>query len=52
MTVVEVYACGKIVERPDNKSLLPPTIVSLLVEGIANNTTGSVFAAEVIHTRT
>ncbi|GER44799.1 calcium-transporting ATPase 8 family protein [Striga asiatica] len=46
MTVVEVYACDKKIDPPDNKSLLPPTAVSLLFEGIAQNTTGSVYVAE------
>lgn len=49
MTVVEAYACGKKINPPDNKSLLPPGIVSLLIEGIAQNTTGSVFVPEVIY---
>lgn len=51
MTVVEAYACGKKINPPDNKSLLPPGIVSLLIEGIAQNTTGSVFVPEVIYNR-
>ncbi|KAI3447345.1 hypothetical protein Pfo_004010 [Paulownia fortunei] len=46
MTVVEAYACGKKIGPPDNKSLLPPTVISLLIEGIAQNTTGSVFVPE------
>ncbi|KAK6126567.1 hypothetical protein DH2020_039678 [Rehmannia glutinosa] len=46
MTVVEVYACEKKIDPPNNKSLLTPTVVSLLIEGIAQNTTGSVFVAE------
>ncbi|KAL0410263.1 UNVERIFIED_CONTAM: Calcium-transporting ATPase 10, plasma membrane-type [Sesamum latifolium] len=46
MTVVEAYACGKKVDPPDNKSLLPPRVISLLVEGVAQNTTGSVFVPE------
>lgn len=49
MTVVEVYACGKKIDSPDNKSLLPPMVVSLLTEGIAQNTTGSIFVPEVIN---
>lgn len=43
MTVVEAYICGKKIDPPDNKSLLPPRITSLLNEGIAQNTTGSVY---------
>ncbi|GFP89170.1 calcium-transporting ATPase 8 plasma membrane-type [Phtheirospermum japonicum] len=46
MTVVEVYACEKKIDPPDNKSRFPSTVVSLLFEGIAQNTTGSVFVAE------
>ncbi|XP_011094128.1 calcium-transporting ATPase 10, plasma membrane-type isoform X2 [Sesamum indicum] len=46
MTVVEAYACGKKIDPPDNKSLLPPSVISLLVEGVAQNTTGSVFVPE------
>lgn len=47
MTVVEAYVCGKKVDPPDNKALLPPKLSSLLIEGIAQNTTGSVFIPEV-----
>ncbi|XP_047968841.1 calcium-transporting ATPase 10, plasma membrane-type-like isoform X1 [Salvia hispanica] len=46
MTVVEAYVCGKKTDSPDNKSLLPPRMISLLIEGIAQNTTGSVFLTE------
>ncbi|KAI3443397.1 hypothetical protein Pfo_000062 [Paulownia fortunei] len=46
MTVVEAYACGKKIDPPDNKSLLPPRVISLLIEGITQNTTGSVFVPE------
>lgn len=46
MTVVEAYVCGKKLDPPDNKSLLPPKLTSLLIEGIAQNTTGSVFIPE------
>ncbi|XP_057805178.1 calcium-transporting ATPase 8, plasma membrane-type [Salvia miltiorrhiza] len=46
MTVVEVSACGKKIDPPDNKSLLPSKVISLLIEGIAQNTTGSVFVPE------
>lgn len=51
MTVVEAYACGKKTDPPDNKSLFPPRMISLLIEGIAQNTTGSVFVPEVIYNR-
>ncbi|CAA2987917.1 calcium-transporting ATPase 10, plasma membrane-type [Olea europaea subsp. europaea] len=43
MTVVKAYSCGNKIDPPDNKSLLPPNIISLLIESIAQNTTGSVF---------
>ncbi|KAL3533287.1 hypothetical protein ACH5RR_006808 [Cinchona calisaya] len=46
MTVVEAYVCGKKVDPPDNKSLVPPKLTSLLIEGIAQNSTGSVFLPE------
>lgn len=47
MTVVEAYVSGRKVDPPDNKSLLPPKLTSLLIEGVAQNTTGSVFISEV-----
>lgn len=50
MTAVVAYACGKKIDLPDNKSLLPPKVMSLLIEGIAQNTTGSVFVPEVCFT--
>ncbi|KAF5954888.1 hypothetical protein HYC85_007744 [Camellia sinensis] len=43
MTVVEAYIGGKKYEHVDNGSVLPPMVKSLLIEGIAQNTTGSVF---------
>lgn len=46
MTVVEAYVGGKKTESPDNGSVLPPKVKSLLIEGIAQNTTGSVFVPE------
>ncbi|KAL4590044.1 hypothetical protein LXL04_002962 [Taraxacum kok-saghyz] len=46
MTVVEVYICGKKIDPPNNTSELPSTLVSLLIESIAQNTTGSVFLPE------
>ncbi|KAL3500795.1 hypothetical protein ACH5RR_039888 [Cinchona calisaya] len=46
MTVVEAYVCGKKVDPPDNKSLVPPKLASLLVEGTAQNFTGSLFLPE------
>ena len=34
-------------DLPESKSQLPPILSSLLIEGIAQNTTGSVFVPEV-----
>lgn len=48
MTVVEAYICGKKIDPPNNTSELPSGIVSLLIESVAQNTTGSVFMPEVI----
>ncbi|XP_010443383.1 PREDICTED: calcium-transporting ATPase 8, plasma membrane-type-like isoform X2 [Camelina sativa] len=42
MTVVESYAGGK----KTDTAQLPPTITSLVVEGISQNTTGSIFVPE------
>ncbi|KAM0017791.1 putative P-type Ca(2+) transporter [Helianthus debilis subsp. tardiflorus] len=46
MTVSEAYICGKKIDPPDNKSELSSGLVNLLIEGIAQNTTGSVFLPE------
>ncbi|XP_071724410.1 calcium-transporting ATPase 10, plasma membrane-type-like isoform X2 [Rutidosis leptorrhynchoides] len=46
MTVVEAYICGKKIDPPNNTSELPARIVSLLTEGVAQNTTGSVYLPE------
>ncbi|XP_057501370.1 calcium-transporting ATPase 10, plasma membrane-type-like isoform X2 [Actinidia eriantha] len=46
MTVVEAYIGGKKTESPDNESVLPPLVKSLIMEGVAQNTTGSVFVPE------
>ncbi|CAL9183486.1 unnamed protein product [Musa hybrid cultivar] len=46
MTVVEAYVSGRKINPPDNAELLSSTASSLLIEGIAQNTTGSVFKAE------
>ncbi|KAK3007639.1 hypothetical protein RJ639_013107 [Escallonia herrerae] len=46
MTVVEAHVCGKKIDPPDNRSLFPSEVASLLIEGIAQNTTGSVFMPE------
>lgn len=46
MTIVEAYSGGQKIDPPDSKSQLPPILSSLLMEGIAQNTTGSVFVPE------
>ncbi|CAL9112259.1 unnamed protein product [Musa textilis] len=46
MTVVEAYVGGRKINPPDNAELLSSTASSLLIEGIAQNTTGCVFKAE------
>ncbi|KAL0726682.1 hypothetical protein Bca4012_022775 [Brassica carinata] len=46
MTVVECYAGFQKMDPPDSSSKLPPAFTSKLVEGIAHNTTGSVFRSE------
>jgi len=46
MTVVEAYICGKKIDPPNNTSELPSGVTSLLIEGVAQNTTGSVFLPE------
>ncbi|KAL3745858.1 hypothetical protein ACJRO7_014889 [Eucalyptus globulus] len=46
MTVVEAYVGGVKVDSPYSSSQLPMTMVSLLIEGIAQNTNGSVFTPE------
>ncbi|KNA25604.1 hypothetical protein SOVF_005140 isoform B [Spinacia oleracea] len=42
MTVVEAYANGKKFDPPNDGSLLSPMFSSVLIEGIAQNTTGCV----------
>nr|CAB3445801.1 unnamed protein product [Digitaria exilis] len=46
MTVVQSIVCGVKREAPANVDNLSPTVVSLLLEGIAQNTSGSVFEAQ------
>ncbi|XP_059665845.1 calcium-transporting ATPase 8, plasma membrane-type-like [Cornus florida] len=47
MTVVEAYVGGSKLDSPEDGSLFPPTVKSLLIEGVAQNTTGSVFMTKV-----
>ncbi|KAG1326882.1 putative Calcium-transporting ATPase 5, plasma membrane-type [Cocos nucifera] len=46
MTIVEAYIGGKKIDPPDNIELMSCTAISLLIEGIAQNTTGNVFEPE------
>ncbi|KAJ0984186.1 hypothetical protein J5N97_002542 [Dioscorea zingiberensis] len=46
MTVVTAYVGGKKIDPPDNSEQLSPTATNLLIEGIAQNTTGNVFVPE------
>ncbi|XP_030971545.1 calcium-transporting ATPase 9, plasma membrane-type-like [Quercus lobata] len=46
MTVVEAYVGKKNINPPDESSQLHPMVSSLLIEGIAQNTTGSVFLSK------
>lgn len=47
MAVVEAYVGEKKTDHPENKSELSPVLYSLLIEGIAQNTNGGVYASEV-----
>ena len=47
MTVVEAYVGKKNINPPDESSQLHPVASSLLIEGIAQNTTGNVFLSKV-----
>ncbi|XP_021815933.1 calcium-transporting ATPase 10, plasma membrane-type-like isoform X2 [Prunus avium] len=46
MAVVEAFTGGKKIDISDNKSDLSPMLSALLIEGIALNTTGSVYVPE------
>lgn len=46
MTVVEAYAGKKNINPPDESAQLHPVVSSLLIEGIAQNTTGNVFLSK------
>ncbi|KAF7837972.1 calcium-transporting ATPase 8, plasma membrane-type [Senna tora] len=46
MTVVEAYSGGKKIEPPDNKAELSPNLCTLILEGIAQNSNGSVYMPE------
>ncbi|KAJ1290257.1 hypothetical protein BS78_02G229300 [Paspalum vaginatum] len=46
MTVVEAYMGGKKLDPCDNASTMCTSVTSLLIEGIAQNTTGTVFLPE------
>lgn len=47
MTVVEAYVGGKKMDPPDESSKMHPEVLSLINEGIAQNTTGTVFVPKV-----
>jgi len=47
MTVVAAYVGGMKIDPPDNVKQLSAAASSLLVEGIAHNTTGDVFEPQV-----
>ncbi|XP_047249430.1 calcium-transporting ATPase 10, plasma membrane-type isoform X2 [Capsicum annuum] len=46
MTVVEAYVSGKKIDPPDDKTAVPPAVLSLLHEAVGLNTTGSVFVPQ------
>jgi Ca2+-transporting ATPase len=48
MTVVEAYLGGKEMDPYDNANTMCTSVTTLLIEGIAQNTTGTVFMPEVI----
>ncbi|KAF8033666.1 hypothetical protein BT93_C0061 [Corymbia citriodora subsp. variegata] len=46
MTVVMAYAGGRKVDPPDSNSQLSSSLISLLIEGIAQNSNGSIYVPE------
>lgn len=48
MTVVEAYLGGKKIDPAHNKSELSTVLCSLLFEGVAQNTNGSVYVPGVL----
>ncbi|XP_010046915.2 calcium-transporting ATPase 8, plasma membrane-type-like [Eucalyptus grandis] len=46
MTVVEAFACERKVDPPDSNSQPSTSLISLLIEGIAQNSNGSVYVPE------
>lgn len=47
MTVVEAYFGGKKMVPADNTEMLSATFSTMIIEGIAQNTSGSIFEPEV-----
>lgn len=47
MTVVEAFIGRKKINPPDDSSQMHSIVISLLSEGIAQNTTGNVFVPKV-----
>ncbi|KAK3434030.1 hypothetical protein EUGRSUZ_D01503 [Eucalyptus grandis] len=46
LTLNQAYACGRKVNPPDSNSQLSTSLISLLIEGIAQNSNGSVYVPE------
>ena len=49
MTVVEAYFGGTKFDPYDNTGMMCTSVTALLIEGIAQNTSGSIYEAEVSH---
>ena len=47
MTVVEAYFGGEKMDPPDNTQKLSAAVSTMIIEGIAQNTSGSIFEPEV-----